>query len=107
MGSGSQKALAVPPGIAPVTVGKKAWEKIENRKEPIRGAYMNLLRYKKPPIDPEWKWHPTPATPATTLIRALCESLKKIHQEGLEKVFKRHESAARAMRAGVEAAGLT
>jgi len=106
VGSGSQKALAVPPGIAPVTVGKKAWEKIENRKEPIGSVYMNFLRYKKPPIDPEWKWHPTPMTPATTLIRALYESLKKIHNEGLEKVFKRHEVAARAMRAGAKAAGL-
>jgi len=106
VGSGSQKALGVPPGIAPVTVGKKAWDKIENRKQPIRGVYMNFLRYKKPPIDPEWKWHPTPATPATTLIRALYESLRKIHNEGLEKVFKRHEVAARAMRAGVKAAHL-
>jgi aspartate aminotransferase-like enzyme len=106
VGSGSQKALAVPPGIAPVAVGKKAWEKIENRKQPVRGVYLDFLRYKRPPIDPEWKWHPTPMTPATTLIRALHDSLKKIHKEGLERVFKRHEVAGKAARAGIKAAGL-
>ena len=106
IGSGSQKALAVPPGIAPVAVGKKAWEKIEKRKEPIKGVYLDFVRYKKPPIDPEWKWHPTPATPATTLIRALHDSLKKIHGEGLERVFKRHEVAGKAVRAGIKAARL-
>jgi len=106
VGSGSQKALAVPPGIAPVAVGKKAWEKIEKRKEPVKGVYLDFVRYKKPPIDPEWRWHPTPATPATTLIRALHDSLKKIHSEGLERVFKRHEVAGKAVRAGIKAAGL-
>jgi aspartate aminotransferase-like enzyme len=106
VGSGSQKALAVPPGIAPVAVGKKAWEKIESRKEPVKGVYLDYRRYKKPPVDPEWKWHPTPATPATTLIRALHDSLKKIHAEGLERVFKRHEVAGKAVRAGIKAAGL-
>ena len=106
VGSGSQKALGVPPGIAPVAVGKKAWEKIENRKEPIRSDYMNFLYYRKPPPDPEWTWHPTPNTPATTLIRALNESLRKIHKEGLEHVFRRHMIARRALRAGIRAAGL-
>ena len=106
IGSGSQKALAVPPGIAPVAVGKKAWEKIEHRKEPIRSEYMNFLHYRKPPPDPDWKWHPTPSTPATTLIRALNESLKKIHTEGLEHVFRRHLIARNALRAGIRAAGL-
>jgi aspartate aminotransferase-like enzyme len=106
IGSASQKALAVPPGIAPVAVGKKAWEKIENRKEPIRSMYLNFARYKRPPIDPDWKWHPTPATPATTLIRALFESLKKIHSEGLERVFKRHQVVGRAVREAFKSAGL-
>jgi aspartate aminotransferase-like enzyme len=104
--SGSQKALGIPPGIAPVTVGKKAWEKIETRKIPITSDYMNFLNYRKPPPDPDWKWHPTPNTPATTLIRALNESLKKIHGEGLEHVFRRHRIARDALRAGVRAGGL-
>lgn len=104
--SGSQKALSVPPGIAPVTVGKKAWEKIEKRKDPITSSYLNFLYYRKPPNDPEWRWHPTPYTPATTLIRALNQSLKKIRKEGLENVFRRHIVTAKALRAGIRAAGL-
>jgi aspartate aminotransferase-like enzyme len=106
VGSGSQKALAVPPGIAPDALGKKAWEKIESRKEAVRSVYLNFLRYRKPTIDPDWIWHPTPATPATTLIRALHDSLQKIHKEGLQRVFKRHEVAGRAVRTVVKAAGL-
>lgn len=104
--SASEKALALPPGIAPVAVGGKAWEKIQGRKPPIRSLYLDFLRYKRPPIDPEWRWHPTPYTPATTLIRALNESLKKIIREGPDRVFKRHEVAGRAVRAGFKAAGL-
>lgn len=104
--SASQKALAVPPGIAPVAVGKRAWEKIENRREPIRSMYLNFLNYRKPPIDPSWTWHPTPNTPATTLIRALSQSLNKMHEEGFQNVFKRHEVTGRAVREGFKAAGL-
>lgn len=32
--SGSQRALGAPPGLAPITFGPRAVEKIENRKTP-------------------------------------------------------------------------
>src|SRR5690606_34537544 len=45
-------------------------------------------------------------TPAITLIIGLCEALKLIKEEGLDKVFERHELQARATRNGVMALGL-
>ena len=104
--SGSQKALSVPPGISFLSVSQKAWEIMENRKEPIQSWYLNLLDYRRPPIDPQKIWHPTPTTPSTVLIRALWQSLKMILEEGLEHVFKRHAVAAKAVREGIKAMGL-
>jgi len=104
--SAGQKALAVPAGIAPISVSQRALEAMKNRKEPIRSLYLNLLRYEKPPIDPEKKWHPTPSTCSTVLIRALWKSLKNIMEEGIENCFRRHAIAAKAMREGLKAMGL-
>lgn len=104
--SAGQKALAIPAGIAPVSVSPRALEMMENRKEPIRSKYLNLLRYVKPPIDPLMKWHPTPSTCSTVLIRALWRSLKNILREGLQNCFKRHSVAAKAAREGLKAMGL-
>jgi aspartate aminotransferase-like enzyme len=104
--SAGQKALAIPPGIAMISVGSKALEIMEHRKTPIQGYYLNLLRYRNPPIDPLKKWHPTPQTCSTILIKALWRSLKNILREGLEKCFKRHAIAAKATREGLKAMGL-
>lgn len=104
--SAGQKALAIPPGIAPTSVSAKAWEVMEKRKEPIHSKYLNLLEYKNPPIDRERKWHPTPFTPSTVLFRALWQSLKDLLQEGMENVYRRHAIAAEAAREGFKAMGL-
>ncbi len=104
--SGPQKALSVPPGISFLSVSQKAWEVMEKRKEPIQSWYLNLLYYRRPPIDPKKTWHPTPTTCSTVLVRALWQSLKTILKEGLENVFKRHAVAAKAMREGIRAMGL-
>ena len=46
--SGSQKCLACPPGLAPVTVGPKAVEHIKGRKTKVQSWYLDLtmiMRY--------------------------------------------------------------
>ena len=45
-------------------------------------------------------------TPAVSLIQGLKEALRLIHEEGLENRFRRHETLAKATRAGVKALGL-
>src|SRR5689334_10480550 len=50
--------------------------------------------------------HQTAWTPAISVIVGLRESLRLIHEEGLQNVFKRHDRLARATRIGVAALGL-
>jgi len=102
--SASQKALSVPPGLAPIAVSEKAWSAIESRKTPIRSKYLNLLSYREA-YSKNGHWHPTPFTPSTVLIRALFHSLKAILTEGLEAVFQRHARVAQAFRSAFKAAG--
>jgi alanine-glyoxylate transaminase/serine-glyoxylate transaminase/serine-pyruvate transaminase len=99
--TGSQKAIAAPPGLSLSVVSKKALEVMVNRKVPIQSYYMNLLRWKKIMENPILYL----ATPAVNLIVALREALIELKGEGLEKRWLRHKMVANAIRAGVEALG--
>ncbi|HKZ93927.1 MAG TPA: alanine--glyoxylate aminotransferase family protein [Candidatus Bathyarchaeia archaeon] len=98
--TGSQKCLAIPPGLAMISVGKRAWEAIEKKK--VKPPYYFAL----PSIRDHWLRKETPFTPAISLYYALNESLKMIREEGLEKRFQRHATCAKAFYAGFEALGL-
>ena len=52
MYSGSQKALAAPPGAAPLMFGERAFEKLSNRKTKV-ASYMNDLTL----IGDYWGWY--------------------------------------------------
>ncbi len=94
--SGSQKGLMLPPGLAFISVSKKAWEKINTSKSPK--YYFDLKAAKKALSSTD-----TPFTPAITLIIALAESLKMICEDGLENIFARHKKMADATKAAVKA----
>jgi len=96
---GSQKALLLPPGLAFISVSKKAWARIE--KAPRRAYYFDLIAARAALADED-----TPYTPANTLVAALKKSLDLLKKEGLEAVWARHARLARATRAAVEAMGL-
>ena len=98
--TGSQKALMLPPGLAFVSVSDKAWQAIE-KNTAAKVYYFDLKKYRD-----KLKESDTPFTPANTLIRALRVSLKKLREEGIENVWKRHAQMAAAARAGMEALGL-
>jgi aspartate aminotransferase-like enzyme len=98
--TGSQKALMLPPGLAFVAVSPKAWQRIE-RNPGARVFYFDLKKYRD-----KLKESDTPYTPANTLVRALRVSLKKLREEGIDNVWKRHSRIAAATRAGVRALGL-
>jgi len=84
--AGSQKCLACPPGLSFVSVSKEAMKK--NEKVNNYG-YFDLKSYLKFHEKKE-----TPFTPALPLFYALRTSLKKIKEEGLDKVFGRHKKCA-------------
>jgi aspartate aminotransferase-like enzyme len=96
---GSQKALMLPPGLAFVAVSPKAWDKIEAFDAP--SFYFNLKAARK-----KIKEFDTPYTPAHTLILALRTALKRIKEEGIENVWRRHRIMSEACQAGIQALGL-
>ena len=99
--AGSQKALAAPPGISPISISPRAKKyMIEN---PPPTMYFNLARYFK---YYEESKH-TPFTPALPLLYAYREALRIILEEGLEARFKRHKICSDALYAGLSSIGFT
>jgi len=93
---GSQKGLMLPPGLGFNAISAKALEAAKTATLPV--SY--------------WRWQPMldatstgyfPYTPATNLLYALRESLKMLHQEGLDNVFARHQRHGEATRRAVRA----
>ncbi|MDD5645241.1 MAG: alanine--glyoxylate aminotransferase family protein [bacterium] len=97
--SGSQKALMLPPGLAFASVSEKAMKLVDEAKNP--SFYFNFKKAKAS-LDK----NDTAYTPAVTLIIGLKKSLDMIKTETIEKVWKRHEDNASAMRQAVRAIGL-
>jgi len=83
----SQKALAVPPGLALCAVSDRALAKAETVKG--RGWYFDFVRLEK-----ALKKSTTPATPAISLMRSLSVQLDRIFAEGLDARFARHARLA-------------
>jgi aspartate aminotransferase-like enzyme len=96
---GSQKALMMPPGLAFVAVSPKAWTQIDTFDS--HSFYFNLKAARK-----KIQEFDTPYTPAHTLILALRAALKRIMEEGIENVWKRHRDLSEACQAGIRALGL-
>ena len=94
--TGSQKAMMLPAGLAFIAVSDKAWEVIEANKQ--SRFYLDLRRYRDN-LDKDT----TPFTPALSLIFGLEQSLKLMHEEGLENVYARHTLMKNMTRAAIKA----
>lgn len=81
--TGSQKALALPPGMALFSVSQRAFDRAKEL--PDRGYYFDfhefLANYEK---------GMTPSTPIISLIYALRSKLEDINAEGVENRYARH-----------------
>ena len=99
--TGSQKAIAAPPGISPISVSPKAKKyMIEN---PPSTMYFNLARY----FHYYEESKHTPFTPALPLLYAYREALSMMLEEGLQNVYRRHKICSDALYSGLSAIGLT
>lgn len=98
--SACHKALGLPPGLAFLAAGDKAWKLNETADLPR--FYFDLKRERDNQKKNQTAW-----TPAISLVEGLDESLKMFREEGLENVFARHARMAKAARAGMQALGLT
>src|SRR5205814_2189937 len=83
--TGSQKALALPPGFSLFSVSEKAFARAEKQKD--RGNYFDFLEFKKNQEDDM-----TPTTPSIAHIHALESKLDDIFGEGLTSRYARHAS---------------
>ena len=83
----SQKAFALPPGLAFAAVSDRLLERAQ--KVPNRGWYFDLLMLEKYLAAGKT----TPATPAISLLNALDVQLDRILAEGLENRWARHEAS--------------
>jgi aspartate aminotransferase-like enzyme len=106
--TGSQKCLAMPLGLAVVSVSPRAFEAMERRtRKPVSYAY-DLIRWKR-------QWVPAsrgggvpaggrrnqPVSMPTHLSQALREAAKMILEEGVPHRVRRHRIAGKAFRAGL------
>ncbi len=81
--TGSQKALALPPGLALFSASPRAFERAA--KVGNRGYYFDLLEFKK-----NQEGDMTPSTPSISHIYALQSKLEDIFTEGLQVRYARH-----------------
>jgi len=100
--SGTQKCLSCPPGLSPVTFGERALERVRARKHKVQSWYLDvslLAQY----WGADRVYH---HTAPITMVYALHEALRIVHEEGLPARFERHRKNHRALVAGLEALGL-
>lgn len=103
--SGTQKCLSCTPGISPVSFSDKAIEAIKNRKTKVQSWFLDLnLVMGYWGANTKRAYHHT--APVNALY-ALHESLVMLKNEGLENSWARHKKNHLALRAGLEAMGLT
>ncbi|NPV51969.1 MAG: alanine--glyoxylate aminotransferase family protein [Firmicutes bacterium] len=103
--SASQKCLAAPPGLMLVAVGRRAWEKMQKRRSPVRGWYLNLLKWREY-ADNQRMVQPYFITMAVNNVLALRKSVEQILEEGLERRFERHRAIGAMVRTRIRHLGL-
>ena len=101
--SGTQKCLSCPPGLSPITIGPRAAEILDARKTKVLSWYLDLTMLHSYWGKERFYHHTAPVN----MIYALYESLRIIHEEGLKARFARHELHSNALKAGLEAMGLS
>ena len=97
--TGSQKALALPPGLALVGFSERAWK--FNESSSIPRFYFDFKKERKNLANDTSAY-----TPAVSLVIGLRRVLLDIKEEGLESVYRRHDRLARATRAAAKGLGL-
>ena len=101
--SATQKCLACPPGLAPVALSPKAHQAVVDRDSKPASWYLDLGL-----IANYWSYdHVYHHTAPVSLILGLREGLRVILEEGLEARYDRHRNNSAALRAGLEALGLS
>lgn len=87
--TGSQKALALPPGLAFAAVSERFLERAGQAT--ARGRYFDVLEFEQ-----YANKHQTPNTPAISLLYATLYQCEQIASEGIEQRWARHSAMQQA-----------
>lgn len=98
--TGSQKAMMLPAGLTFVAASKRAWQVIENNKQPR--FYLDLRKYRDQLAN-----NTTPFTPGLSLLFGLEQALTLLETEGLEQVYRRHQTMMEMMRGALQALSIS
>ena len=98
--AGTQKALALPPGLAVFACSPAALAKAATIKD--RGYYFDFVEFQK-----NAEQNMTPSTPTIGHIYALASKLEDIFDEGLEVRYRRHAQLAQLTRQWAAGHGFT
>ncbi len=103
--SGTQKCLSCPPGLSPVSFSARAIDAIKARKVPVSSWFfdLNLIMGYWGEGQSRTYHHTAPVN----ALYGLHEALVMLHEEGLQQSWQRHADNHRALRAGLEALGLS
>ena len=101
--AGTQKCLSCPSGLAPVTYNARAEAAIRGRRSKVRSNYLDLGQLADYWSPARFNHHTAP----TAMVYGLREALRAVHEEGLAARFARHRLHGDALRAGLDALGLT
>ncbi|GAC1476107.1 MAG: alanine--glyoxylate aminotransferase family protein [Vulcanimicrobiaceae bacterium] len=95
----SQKALAVPPGMAMIAVSPRAWERMAAASEPK--FYFDLRKAREFAALGQTPW-----TPPVSIAYALDVAIERYHAEGAAHVYARHARNSHAIHTFAKAVGL-
>lgn len=97
--TGSQKALALPPGLSLLTVSERALERSKDLSD--RGYYFDFQEFLKNHLKGM-----TPSTPNIPLIYGLRSKIEDIFAEGIENRYQRHSELNALVHKWMESHGL-
>jgi alanine-glyoxylate transaminase/serine-glyoxylate transaminase/serine-pyruvate transaminase len=98
----SQKGLSCPPGLSPISFSARASEVIARRKSKVQSWYLDTSIIQQYWGSDRVYHHTAPIT----MVYALREGLRLLHEEGLEARWQRHQKNHLALKAGLTALGL-
>ncbi len=101
--SGTQKCLSCPPGLAPISFNDRAMQVIQGRKTKVQSWYLDVSMLAKYWGSERVYHHTAPIN----MTYGLYEALQLIHEEGLDGCFARHRLNHEALKAGLEAIGIS
>ena len=98
----SQKGLSCPPGLSPITINKRAEDKLSSRTSKVPNWYLDLSLLNKYWGSDRVYHHTAPVN----MNFAIREGLRLIANEGLENIWKRHNLNAIKLWRGLEGLGM-